>query len=649
MHHSTLRHHCRAGLVILAAALVVSAPAHGSSVALQQDPAHDGRASGVSMPTTPTLGWTRTFSGGVSYPLIVNGSVYVTAAATGSGTGTAIYALHASDGTTQWSAPLTGTFHWSALAYDAGQVFAINTNGLLTAFNASTGAVNWSVQLAGQTSFSAPPTATGGLVYLGGAGSGGTLYAVSEANGATAWTKSVENGDDSSPAVAGGDVVVTYPGQYYAFAALTGTPQWHINTGTEGGGGSTPAIADGHVFIRDWTTSPTTLIAALADGQQGTTFNAGPIPAIGGNVAYAMNAGTLTGRAGDGTGAVLWSFAGDGTLKSAPLLLDDAVIVGGTSGNVYGVDPATGAALWHVTVAAAVNAPDEQNVSAPISGLGASDGMLVVPAGSTVTAFLATPGNLTAPTVTGPTTVGHDLTADPGTWSLAPSDYGYQWQRCDASGGSCSDIAGETNTTYTSGNADVGSTLRVGVTATNDLGDSSVAYSAPTGVITAPPPPPTTTTTATTPPPPPSTTTTTTPTQPTTTTQPTTPSQPTTSTTVPSSPPQPPTSHGPKIPIAPVITPATQSQLVHVLRKGFPVGVHCFAGCTISAKLSNRRHTLATKTGALRAAGRVKIKLHLHNVPRTLHRLTLDVTVTEHGRPSPTTMRVVYKIVHIIV
>ena len=40
---------------------------------------------------------------------------------------------------------------------------------------------------------------------------------------------------------------------------------------------------------------------------------------------------------------------------------------------------------------------------------------------------------------------GETLTADPGTWNgTGTLTYGYQWQRCDANGANCHDIAGAT-------------------------------------------------------------------------------------------------------------------------------------------------------------------------------------------------------------
>ena len=86
------------------------------------------------------------------------------------------------------------------------------------------------------------------------------------------------------------------------------------------------------------------------------------------------------------------------------------------------------------------------------------------------------PVSTTPPVLSGPApaTQGHPLTADPGTWSVpGPATYTYQWQRCDAKGANCVDIAGATDDTYTPSAADVGHTLRAEVTATNDVGSTT--------------------------------------------------------------------------------------------------------------------------------------------------------------------------------
>jgi hypothetical protein len=60
----------------------------------------------------------------------------------------------------------------------------------------------------------------------------------------------------------------------------------------------------------------------------------------------------------------------------------------------------------------------------------------------------------------------------------APIATALQWQRCDATGAACGDIAGATSATYTPRDPDVGWRLRVAVTASNAYG-TLVALSAP--------------------------------------------------------------------------------------------------------------------------------------------------------------------------
>src|SRR5205823_3579397 len=82
---------------------------------------------------------------------------------------------------------------------------------------------------------------------------------------------------------------------------------------------------------------------------------------------------------------------------------------------------------------------------------------------------------------------GQILTASAGTWTgTAPIGYAYQWRRCDGSGVNCVDIGGSTATAYTVVGADIGSTIRVAVTASNSVGSSS-ATSTQTAVVAAAP------------------------------------------------------------------------------------------------------------------------------------------------------------------
>ena len=94
----------------------------------------------------------------------------------------------------------------------------------------------------------------------------------------------------------------------------------------------------------------------------------------------------------------------------------------------------------------------------------------------------ATPASSAAPVISGSAQVGQTLGASTGSWSGSPSSYGYQWQRCDASGNGCTAISGATSPSYTVAGADAGSTVEVAVSAFN-AGGAATASSAPTGVV----------------------------------------------------------------------------------------------------------------------------------------------------------------------
>lgn len=98
------------------------------------------------------------------------------------------------------------------------------------------------------------------------------------------------------------------------------------------------------------------------------------------------------------------------------------------------------------------------------------------------------PSSTALPTISGTPAVGQTLTAATGTWKGSPTSFAYQWQRCDAAGGACAGIPGATGETYVVAEADVGSTLRVTVTARNTVA-SAAATSAPTSVVSVAGPP----------------------------------------------------------------------------------------------------------------------------------------------------------------
>lgn len=365
-----------------------SAPPEATAYQITVDHAGVTTSGGVlALQETPL--WSATLNGASSYPIIADGRVFVTTASMPGGTGndskSQLYGFDAHTGASLW-APISvsGTYFWSAAAYDGGTLFVVNSDGLLRSYDAATGTPGWTVQMPGQYGFSSPPTAYNGIVYVGGAGDGGTVYAVAESDGTVLWTATVANGDNSSPAVSPTGVYVSYPCQVYDFNLTTGTPVWHYNGGCDGGGGKTPVYAGGKLFVRDPGISFD--IFNSADGAITGSFHADPAPAIGQSSGFFVFNSILS-AIDLASNSTQWTFAGDNALTSAPIVVDQTVIVGSGSGYLYGFDTQSGNLTWQVNAGSATLGPDQQNDGVPLPGMAVADGVLAVPAGTNLLTY----------------------------------------------------------------------------------------------------------------------------------------------------------------------------------------------------------------------------------------------------------------------
>lgn len=365
----------------------------------QIDATHTGATTSPSLMPPLKQKWVVNFGQKISYPLIADGRVFVTVN-NGTFNGTNLFALDSADGSILWSFPLGGFSQFSGACYENGRVFAVNGSGLLRAFDGATGAVIWSVQLPGQSSFSSPPAVHEGVIYVGGAGSGGTVYAVNANTGAVIWTSSVANGSNSSPAVTNEGVYVSYScPNVYKLDPATGAKIWHFAPGCSGGGGKTPVLYNGRLYVRDFNDT-------IHDSQTGSiigTFISKHTPAFSGSRGFFLNGPDFFGSFGAleardvNTHSLLWSFSGDGFLQSAVLVVNNYVYVGSAQGKLYAVDATTGQQVWETTAGSSIPFVDEHNVSQPVTGFAAGEGLLVVPTSTTLVAY---DGDTTPPTLT---------------------------------------------------------------------------------------------------------------------------------------------------------------------------------------------------------------------------------------------------------
>jgi hypothetical protein len=185
--------------------------------------------------------------------------------------------------------------------------------------------------------------------------------------------------------------------QAYGFARETLGLRWHYSTFCHGGGGRTPVYENGRVFTRDFFGN---LILDAATGNLLGNYGPPPpsnaatvAPAVSGNTMWLLSGGTLSAQdlSAPSNPSTLWSFTGDGQLVTAPIVLSTPggafIIEGSASGMLYALNAATGAPVWSTNIGAAIGQPDESSLNQPLTGLGAGQGLLVVPAGKTVFAF----------------------------------------------------------------------------------------------------------------------------------------------------------------------------------------------------------------------------------------------------------------------
>ncbi|MBV9103596.1 MAG: PQQ-binding-like beta-propeller repeat protein [Candidatus Eremiobacteraeota bacterium] len=354
------------------------------SVAYQVDIAHTGDAAGTLVPPLSAI-WAVNLGGAVGYPVVVNGVVVV--AANGS-----LIALHEKTGKVIWSQPAPTGGGWIGPAYDNGMIFSnvLYTNGSqgigMYAFALKTGKQLWSAVLPGQYAFSSPPTASNGIVYTGGAGSGGTVYAFSESNGQLLWTAQVQNGDDSSPAVSPTGVYVSYAcPQTYDFNPTTGAQIWYYSGPCEGGGGSTGVLYDNLYFVEDSSVvnGYNGIVLTANSGQPAGNFNSNYPPAFAHHIGFFVTNGQTLVAASVPKLTPVWT----ATINSSDSYATPPLIVGGTvyietaSGQLLGYALRTGKVMVQMSLGYSDSSPGFSR------GLGYGSHDLIVPADSELIAL----------------------------------------------------------------------------------------------------------------------------------------------------------------------------------------------------------------------------------------------------------------------
>lgn len=362
-----------------------AAPALPPATNFRLTPDHAGAVEFTPAPTFPgSPTWTVEFDAELAHPLIAEGLVFV-ASENPYFYGMFLHALDADDGTTVWGpVEIPGTY-WSAmLAYDDGKLFVLNNDGVLRAFEAATGTPQWSVNVPRTYSYSRPPTAMGGLVFITGSGIS-SVVALDGSNGDLLWHSS--NGtSDASPTVVSSGLYLTSQCDAWDSLPATGALIWHVSSGCSSPFGETVPVRDGRLYAY--------LLRGLADGMNildaasGAPIEASSstrMPAVAATRYFVLDEEDVLHGVDIATNEVLWSFAGDGLLYTSPIVINDSVVIASSAGNIYAVDAATGIQQW-------LGATGAGSAYTPlIDGITAGEGWLVVPAGNVLRAWKLVP------------------------------------------------------------------------------------------------------------------------------------------------------------------------------------------------------------------------------------------------------------------
>jgi outer membrane protein assembly factor BamB len=324
------------------------------------------------LPSQPT--WTVPLGGRASYPIIANGLVSVVVTDDTSGAVT-LLALREADGSVAWGPIQIGT--GAAQAYDDGRILITNPDGAVRSFDQGTGQPEWSITLNASNGGLSPPVATNGLVYIG---APSKVYALRAWNGVEVWADQVQGDRLGLPAVAGNILIAEDVCHVFGFTADNGYFGWYDDFHCGGGQTAASVIGSGKAIV--YTPTGGHVVMDPGTGTiSGELGNGNLPPAIGGSKAFFVNDFTGVAAVDLATNQTAWTFPLTGRLNTPPLLIDNTLIVVTDAGVIYGLDSQTGGQTWTAQVGPISPAfPD--NV-----GMGAGDGLLVVPRDKTISAW----------------------------------------------------------------------------------------------------------------------------------------------------------------------------------------------------------------------------------------------------------------------
>jgi outer membrane protein assembly factor BamB len=346
-------------LVIFSASLLLSgfsnlktATGNNSSVNLNDDPnswpmfLKDLTHSSYSTtwgPQTNDVLWSALVGEIESSPAVVNGIVYV-----GTNQGF-VYAWNAFSGAIIWTYMTNENIESSPTVVDnvvyigAGNYSATRDSGHIYALQAATGEVLWSYQTGGPVDSS--PTVTDGRVYVG--CQDGNFYVLDASTGNKLWSVKTGIIQHSSAAVVVNIIYICSSDFLYALNAENGMQLWNY-TADWGYLASSPMIANNIVYLSsDGVYAFDALTGNLVWHQPGDRYpNSMSTPALADGVIYVGTGDGYVWALNATIGTKRWEFNTESTVAASPAIANGIIYVSSCNGTLYSLDASNGTELW---------------------------------------------------------------------------------------------------------------------------------------------------------------------------------------------------------------------------------------------------------------------------------------------------------------
>lgn len=256
-------------------------------------------------------------------PVIVDGIVY---AGIGNlvGDGAAVYAFDGATGEQFWHTevanPALPATPIDAVVWAGAALFVNRGDGVLVKLDAATGRKQWEFQL--QKPPRGAPLVVGDAVYVSTGFDGARLFAIDAVTGDMRWSIEELTNPVTGPVMGDGLLYVPFAsGEIVALDPASGEQRWRAIIGLVG---------------TDDPTRPSPGLPLLQDG-----------------VVYVSSSGfygAATEALDAATGAQRWIATTGDFSAGAPALHNGVLLVGSDSGELLGLDPATGAELWRLPI-----------------------------------------------------------------------------------------------------------------------------------------------------------------------------------------------------------------------------------------------------------------------------------------------------------